>query len=262
MPSNSLRNKIAATQSYGANVIFSGPTSQEREAVVADVQARTGAVLIPPYDYPDTILGQGTVAVEFLRQVEDLLGDEDEIEDEVKEKVEVESDTKRKNQLDMLVCPLGGGGLLSGIALVAEGTKVRVFGAEPSFEGGNDGERGFATGQRVETVKSNTIADGLRTPLGLLNWEIMYERRLVEGVYSVTEEQILQAMRLCWERLKVVAEPSACTALAVVLFNPAFRTLLELESAQSEVKVGVVLTGGNVDLDAVGALLERGKLGS
>jgi threonine dehydratase len=268
MPSNSLPNKIAATKSYGANVIFSGPTSQEREAVVADVQAQTGAVLIPPYDYGDTILGQGTVALEFLHQVEDLLLESSESESES----ESESKSKSKDEdnerdperpqhqkLDILISPLGGGGLLSGLALAAEGTSIKVIGAEPSLEGANDGEQGFESGQRVESVHSTTVADGLRTPLGLLNWDIMYRRGLVEAVYSVTEAQILTAMRLCWERLKVVAEPSACTALAVVLFNERFRDEMEKTGRGREVNVGIVLTGGNVDLDSLAELLERGK---
>ncbi|KFZ17021.1 hypothetical protein V502_04796 [Pseudogymnoascus sp. VKM F-4520 (FW-2644)] len=150
MPRISTPAKIAATQSYGARVIFSGSTALEREAVVADVIAETGATLIPPYDHPHIMLGQGTAGLELQEQVLEAQG----------------ASGKGKGGLDAIITPCGGGGLLSGTALSAQGTGIRVFGAEPSFEGADDCRRGLASGARVETVKSLTIADGLRTPVG------------------------------------------------------------------------------------------------
>jgi threonine dehydratase len=154
--------------------------------------------------------------------------------------------------------PCGGGGLLSGTALACsdleENGPILVFGAEPSFSGADDGRRGYYSGTRVETVKSLTIADGLRTPVGKYPWSIIYERKLVAGMYSVGEEEIKRALRLVYERMKVVVEPSAVVGLAVALFNEEFRSMVEREAGEEGWDLGVVFSGGNVELAALGRL--------
>lgn len=238
MPSISAPPKIAATRGYGAEIIFSGSTSVEREAVTDKVIADTGARLIPPYDHPDIILGQGTLGLELQEQAREILGGE--------------------KGLDAIMAPCGGGGMLSGVALSAEGTGVRVFGAEPDAEAGGDGAddatRGYYAGKRVERVSSLTIADGLRTPVGRYPWGIIYERRLVGGMFSVTEGEIKMALRLVYERMKVVIEPSAAVSLAVALYNEEFRGVVEREGGEEGWVVGCVFTGGNVSLEALGGL--------
>lgn len=191
MPSTSIPAKIAAVRSYNAHITFSGPTAPEREAVTAQVQAQTGARLIPPYDHPHIILGQGTAALELEAQFHALTPEE-------------------PRHLHAVITPLGGGGLLSGTALTFSSPstsnptqKTLVFGAEPTYQGADDGRRGIAQGARVESVKSMTIADGLRTPVGAIPWGIIYERGLVKGVYGVGEGEIVKAMRLVWERMKI-----------------------------------------------------------
>ncbi|KAK3309098.1 tryptophan synthase beta subunit-like PLP-dependent enzyme [Chaetomium strumarium] len=236
MPTISTPAKIAATRSYGSRIIFSGPTSPEREAAVAAAQAETGARLVPPYDHPDIILGQGTAALELQSQLSLLL-------------------PEKTTTLHAVITPCSGGGLLSGTALACEGTGIRVFGAEPSFQGADDGRRGFAAGERVTSVKSLTIADGLRTPVGKIPWGVIYERRLVAGMYSVGEDEIRRAMRLVYERMKLVVEPSAVVGLAVALYNEDFRAMVEREGGQEGWDLGVVFSGGNVSLDKLGELL-------
>ncbi len=159
MPSISTPSKIAATKGYGAEVIFSGSTSQEREAVVQQVIERTGAVLVPPYDHPNIILGQGTMALELQSQAEELLSRD-------AESVLNPGSADSKPALDAVITPCGGGGMLSGVATALSGTGISVFAAEPSFEGADDARRGLAAGERITSVKSLTIADGLRTPVG------------------------------------------------------------------------------------------------
>ncbi|XP_044717016.1 pyridoxal-phosphate dependent enzyme domain-containing protein [Hirsutella rhossiliensis] len=228
MPSISATPKIAATKDYGANVVFSGSTSEEREAVTARVMADTGARLVPPYDHPDIILGQGTMGLELQDQGTD--------------------------GLDAIMTPCGGGGMLSGVGLSCEGTGILVFGAEPSFQGADDGRRGYYSHQRVEAVSSLTIADGLRTPVGHHPWAIIHDRGLVSGMFSVSEAEILAAMRLLFERAKLFVEPSACVGLAVALFNEDFRATVEQSAGDRGWDLGLVLSGGNVGLDALSAM--------
>ncbi len=153
-----------------------------------------------------------------------------------------------------MITPCGGGGMLSGVALSAEGTGIKVFAAEPSFEGGDDGMRGYYAGRRVERVSTLTIADGLRTPLGVHPWGVIYERRLVAGMYSVTEEEIKAALRLVYERFKMVVEPSAVVGLAVALYNEDFRAMVEKEAGEDGWDLGIVFSGGNVSLENLGNL--------
>jgi len=234
MPHISSPAKLAATAGYGARIIPSGSTSAEREEVTAKVIAETGATLVPPYDHPDIMLGQGTAGLELQEQVAPV-------------------------KLDAIITPCGGGGLLSGTALSCEGTGIRVFGAEPSFEGADDARRAYysETGERIPSVKTLTIADGLRTPVGAVPWSIIYERRLVAGMYAVTEDQIKAALRLVYERMKVVVEPSAVVGLAVALFNEDFRAMVEKEGGEKGWDIGVIFTGGNVSLEALGKLFSE-----
>ncbi|KAK5019085.1 pyridoxal-phosphate dependent enzyme-domain-containing protein [Cryomyces antarcticus] len=262
MPTISTPSKIAGTKSYGADVIFSGSTSTEREAVVADVIARTGAILVPPYDHPDIILGQGTMALELETQVEDLIAKNPELgarQRVVNGAKERNGDVRHKQALHAVIAPCGGGGMLSGIATALEGTGITVFGAEPEFEGADDAVRGLVAGKRVESVKTLTIADGLRTPVGEIPWTIISDKKKVRGVYSVSEEQIKAAMKLVMERMKVFVEPSAVVGLAVVLYDEGFRRLVEEESGEEGWNIGVIFSGGNTTLEAIAKLFEASE---
>ncbi|KAL9533224.1 Serine racemase [Sphaerulina musiva] len=253
MPTISTPSKIAGTQSHGANVIFSGSTSDEREAVVATVIEKTGATLVPPYDHPDIILGQGTQALELEEQVEELL------------KTDLKHSANGRTSLDAVIAPIGGGGMLSGIAVALHGTGIKVFGAEPNFEGANDAELGLKENKRIEKVKTLTIADGLRTPVGEIPWDIVSDREKLEGIYSVSEEEIKAALRLAMERAKLFIEPSAAVPLAVVLYNEDFRNKLAQLAGHEGINLGVVLSGGNTTVEAIAKLFassdrEAGKV--
>jgi threonine dehydratase len=283
MPSISAPSKIAATKSYGAEIIFSGSTSQEREAKVAEVIAETGARLVPPYDYADIILGQGTAGLELQGQVRDMVAANPELSVHSSAKkmqnggVENGDIEGRKGeeggegQLDAVLAPLGGGGLLSGLATAFSESSTRVFGAEPSFQGANDAQRGLSATPptRITSVKTLTIADGLRTPVGAIPWSIISDKNKVEGVYSVSEEQIKKAIRLVVERMKVFVEPSAVVGLAVALFDEGFRGVVEREGGKEGWDVGIVFSGGNTTIEAIGKLFaedvereQEGKVGN
>jgi threonine dehydratase/serine racemase len=216
MPAGASRTKRAAVEGYGAHVTECGLTIAEREAAVERVRLATGATLVPPYDHPDVISGQGSAALELLDEFPDLAG---------------------------LVAPVGGGGLISGTALAAQGAKsgaVRVFGAEPALA--DDAAASKRLGAIQPQRPPVTIADGLRGQLGAWTWPIVRDR--VERVVTVSEDEIVAAMRLVWERMKIVIEPSAAVAVAAVL-GEEFRGLGGLD------RIGVILSGGNVDLDVL-----------
>ncbi len=215
MPSNAAAVKRRAVEGYGARVVECEPTLAARESTAARVLEETGATLIPPYDHPDIIAGQGTATMELLAQVPDL---------------------------DAVIAPVGGGGLVSGACLAAQGSRlaVRVFGAEP--KGADDAARSKAAGQLLPQTDPRTIADGLRTSLGELTWPFVRDH--VEAVVTVEEEEIAAAMRLAWERAKLLIEPTSAVTIAALLRDE-FRRLDGLE------RVGVILSGGNVDLDAL-----------
>jgi threonine dehydratase len=215
MPRNASPVKRRAVEDYGGRVIECEPTLEARETTAAAVLAETGGVLIPPYDHPDVIAGQGTAALELLEQV---------------------------HGLDALVAPVGGGGLMAGLCIVGKGLApaLRVFAAEPA--GADDAARSKAAGVLVPQTGPRTIADGLLTSLGERTWPVVRDQ--VEKVVTVTEEEIVAAMRLAWERAKLLIEPSAAVAVAAVLAQE-FRALDGLE------RLGVVLSGGNVNLDAL-----------
>ncbi|QJW94215.1 pyridoxal-phosphate dependent enzyme [Frigoriglobus tundricola] len=213
MPKTAPAVKRAAVEGYGGHVTLCEPTLAAREQAANDLVAKTGATLIPPFDHVDVIAGQGTVALELLEDVPDL---------------------------DALITPVGGGGLLAGCAIAARGVKptVRVFGAEPL--GADDAARSKAAGERLPQTGPNTIADGLLTSTGELTWPVIRDQ--VEGVFTVTDDEIRSAMRLVWERMKLIVEPSGAVGAAVAL-GEAFRALSGVQ------KVGVVFSGGNVSLD-------------
>ncbi len=213
MPHTASPVKRAAVEGYGGLVTACEPTLAAREAAAAALVAETGGTLIPPFDHADVIAGQGTAALELLEDFPDL---------------------------DAVVAPVGGGGLLSGFCVASQGVRpsIRVFGAEPL--GADDAARSKAAGKWLPQTGPATIADGLLTSLGQLTWPIVRDR--VEAVFTVTEAEIVAAMRLVWERMKLVIEPSAAVGVAVVLGEP-FRSLRGIGS------VGVVLCGGNLDLD-------------
>lgn len=274
MPTISTPSKIAATKGYGAEVIFSGSTSQEREAVVEDVIKRTGATLVPPYDHPDIILGQGTMALELEEQVQGLVKGDASLSVHGRRAANPDSHTSTngnsfngfatladlgEGHLEAVIAPLGGGGMLSGIATALSGTGTRVFGAEPSFEGADDGRRGLEANQRITTVKTLTIADGLRTPVGVINWSVISDKSKVKGIFAVTEEQILSAMRLVIERMKVFVEPSAVVGLAACLYDEGFRKMVEQEGGEEGWDIGVIFSGGNTTLEAVSKMFAAGE---
>jgi threonine dehydratase len=239
MPRISTPSKISGTKAQDANIHFSGSTAQEREAVVAEIMQETGATLVPPYDHPDIMLGQGTMGLEAQAEVEELISASPQL------------GRDGKAGLDALIAPCGGGGMLSGIATALHGTGIRVFGAEPSFQGGDDARRGVQAGKRVESVKTLTIADGLRTPLGKHTWDVISNKEYVNGLYAVTEQNIRDAMKLVLERMKCFVEPSAVVGLATVLYNEDFRKMVEREAGDEGWNVGVVFSGGNTTIEAI-----------
>lgn len=218
MPGDAPAAKRAATEGYGAEVIPYDRHSEGREALAARIRAERGMTLIPPYDHPDVVAGQGTAALELLEDA---------------------------GPLDFLLVPCGGGGLLSGSALAAAALApaCRVIGVEPASA--DDAARTFRTGALHRTDNPATVADGLRTPsLGTVTWPLV--REYVYAFRTVSEREIARAMAWVWTRCKLVIEPSAAVAVA-----PLLRRDPELAGA----RVGVVLSGGNVDLAAACALL-------
>jgi threonine dehydratase/serine racemase len=213
MPADAPAVKKSAVQGYGARVVECEPTLAAREAALARLLAETGATPLHPYDQDEVIAGQGTIALELLADAPDL---------------------------DAIVAPVGGGGLVSGLAIAATALRpgIRVFAAEPA--GADDAARSKRTGERIPMGTPNTIADGLLASLGERTWPVL--RDLVEDVVVVSEPEIAAAMRLAWERGKLLIEPSAAVALAAVLSD-------EFRARQGLARVAVVLSGGNVDLD-------------
>jgi threonine dehydratase len=211
MPSNAARVKQDAVKGYGGTIRFSEPTVAAREAACAAVEAETGATLVHPYNDWRVIAGQGTAALELL-------------EDEA--------------NLDAVIAPLGGGGLLSGTAIAAKGLRpsIKVFGAEPA--GADDAYRSLRAGHIIPQTDPHTIADGLRSSLGEKTFAVLRSR--IDGVETASEEAIVRAMRLLWEKLKMIVEPSSAVPLAI---------LLEKKISLDRLRVGIILSGGNVDLE-------------
>lgn len=213
MPNNAPKAKQASVRRYGGNIIFCEPTLQSRESTAARVISETGAAFVHPYDNPQVIAGQGTAALELLEDVPSL---------------------------DIILCPVGGGGLLSGTAVAAKGMKpgIRVVAAEPA--GADDAYQSFTSGSLKPIVQPNTIADGLRTSLSERTFAEV--RRHVDDIVTVSEEAIVQAMRSIWEVLKIIVEPSAAVPYGAVI---------EKKLQVTGRRVGIILTGGNLDLDSL-----------
>ena len=213
MPSNSAKVKIRAVESYGAHVVFCEPTEQAREATCTEVIEKTGAMPIHSFENEQVMAGQGTAAVELLEQVSDL---------------------------DLVMCPVGGGGLLAGTAVAAKSMhpKIKVIAVEPA--NADDAAQSFRAGRRLVTEKKFTIADGLRTNVGAPNFAII--QRYVDDIVTVSEEAIVASMRTIWETMKIIVEPSAAVPYAAI-----FERVINVNGR----RVGIILTGGNVDLDAL-----------
>jgi threonine dehydratase len=217
MPSTASPVKKVAVEGYGANVIVCEPTLEARETTAESVQRETGATFIHPYDNADIIAGQGTAMLELYEQTQAL-----------------------GVSLNAVIAPVGGGGLLSGTAIAARSldSSIRIFSAEPT--GADDAAQSMAAGHWIAQESPDTIADGLLTSTGKLTWPVI--QNCVEQIVTVTDAEIVSAMRLLWERAKLLVEPSSAVVLAAIL-KPEFR------AADAVSTIGLILSGGNVNLD-------------
>jgi threonine dehydratase len=213
MPENAPEIKKIAVAGYGAQITFCKPTLEARESTLKTVAAKTGATEIHPYNNFDVICGQGTAAKEFIEEI---------------------------GILDLVVAPVGGGGLLSGTALSTKALlpNAQVIAAEPACA--DDAFRSFYSGTLQPSVEPKTIADGLLTSLGSLTFPIILNE--VDQIVPVSEESIVAAMRMIWERMKIIVEPSSAVPLAAILEN---------NSSFSGKRIGIILSGGNVDLGSL-----------
>ena len=211
MPSNSPEIKKKAVAGYGATITFCEPTLQARESTLAKVVEQTGATEIHPYNNFFVIAGQGTAAKELIEET---------------------------GELDIVLAPVGGGGLLSGTALASKHLlpRCKVIAAEPA--GADDAFRSFYSGKIIPSLHPKTIADGLLTSLGERNFEII--RKNVDAIVTVSEEKIVEAMRMIWERMKIIIEPSSAVPLGAIL---------EGKIDVRNKKTGIILSGGNLDLE-------------
>jgi threonine dehydratase len=211
MPHNSVPSKVAAVRDFGAEIIFCEPNHDARESNLIEVVARTGAHVVHPYENPYVIAGQGTACLELLQE---------------------------HPELDIVLTPVGGGGLLCGSAIAAHAhnKKIRVIAAEP--ENGCDAFDSMRLGKLVTGYSPNTICDGLRAGIGQINFDLM-QAHSVE-VLLVSEEEVINAMRFVWERVKIIIEPSCATVVAALKRYP------QHFAGQ---RIGLIFSGGNVDLD-------------
>lgn len=211
MPRTAPEAKKAAVRGYGGIITECEPSTTSREAVFAEVQAATGAEFVHPYNDPRVIAGQATCSLELLEQVEDM---------------------------DAIIAPIGGGGMISGTCLTLSNLapQMEIYAAEP--DQADDAARSFQAGHIIADDAPVTIADGLKVPLKENTWHFVSS--FVTDVLTASEQEIIDAMKLTWERMKIVMEPSCAVPMATILRNP------ELFRGK---RVGVVITGGNVDLD-------------
>ena len=211
MPKNSPSVKVNAVREYGAEIVFCENTIQSREVTAQTIIQKTGATFIHPYNHPDVIAGQGTAAVEFLDEVPDL---------------------------DLILVPVGGGGLISGTAITTKNINpaIKVIGAEPELA--DDAFRSFHSGTIEPVLRTDTVADGLRTSLGTLTFPVI--REYVDDIVTVSETSIIREMRNIWERMKMIIEPSCAVPVAACMDEK-----VKIKGK----KVGIIITGGNVDLD-------------
>lgn len=218
MPHDAPAIKVAATKGYGAEIVFYDRYKEDRAAISEKLAADRGATLIPPYDHPDVIAGQGTAALELIEEV---------------------------GPIDMLVTPLGGGGLLAGCALVAKNLspKCEIFGVEP--EAGNDGQQSLRRGEVVHIPVPKSIADGaLSTHVGYHNFPILQET--VKDIVTVPDQRLIDTIRFFIDRMKIVVEPTGCLAAAALLNG--------ILSCAGK-RVGIILSGGNVDPQSLASFL-------
>ena len=213
MPRNASAAKLAAVRSLGAQVLLCEPTLAAREAMAAQVASQSGALFIHPYDDPYVIAGQGTIALELLEQVP---------------------------QLEWLLCPVGGGGLASGLGVAVKALRpdIHLIAVEPAAA--DDAQRSFAAGALAPAATAQTIADGLRATLSARTFELIREH--FDAIVTVDEAAIVRAMRALWQNLRIIVEASSAVPFAAVLERS-----IDVQGAH----VGIVLTGGNVDLDAL-----------
>lgn len=211
MPRTAPQAKKDAVRGYGGRVVECEPSTTSREAVFAEVVAQSGAEFVHPYNDPRVIAGQGTCSKELLEQVPDL---------------------------DAVIAPIGGGGMVSGTCLTLSNLApdVRIYAAEP--EQADDAARSFRAGHIIADDAPQTVADGLKVPLKDLTWHFV--RNHVTDILTASEDEIVEAMKLIWKRMKIVMEPSSAVPLATILKNP---------DVFAGKRVGVIITGGNVDLD-------------
>ncbi|MCK5738179.1 pyridoxal-phosphate dependent enzyme, partial [bacterium] len=211
MPENAPEVKKKAVAGYGAEIIYCAPTLHARETTLAAVVKRTGATFVHPYDNASVIAGQGTAALELLTEMP---------------------------HADMILTPVGGGGLLSGTALAVKtiSSTTEIIGVEPA--GADDAKRSFLAGHIIPSQNPNTIADGLLTSLSELTFSIIQKH--VTDIITVSETEISAAMRFVWERMKIVIEPSSAVPVAAVLFQK-----IDVRDKH----IGIILSGGNVDLE-------------
>jgi len=215
MPNTAPKVKVAGVQSHDAEITFCEPTLEARESTATSVIKRTGATLVHPYDNPNVIAGQGTAAMELFEQA---------------------------GPMDAVIAPVGGGGLMSGTCITTRALfpETRLFGAEP--KGADDAARSLAAGEYLPQDGPDTICDGLLTSMGELTWPILRDH--LEGIITVSDEEVVEAMRLLLKHFGMMVEPSGAASLAAVL-SPEFR---ELEGIG---RVGLILSGGNVDPGSV-----------
>jgi len=213
MPENATHSKIEATKDYGAEILFSGPSTEDRARLTQEQIDIYGYRLVHPFDDYLVIYGGGTTALEFINQI---------------------------GTLDLLLIPIGGGGLISGCSIAAKGLdpRIKIIGVEP--KNADDAYQSFKQGKRIPVVNPNTIADGLRTSVGEKTFPIIQD--LVSEIITVTEEQIIDAMRFYWERMKLVVEPSGAVPLAGLLYGDIEPSLIKNK------KIGLIISGGNIDL--------------
>lgn len=211
MPKNAPKVKVDAVKEYGAHIEFCQSTIESRQKTTDKIIEKTGATFIHPYNHPDVIAGQGTCAKELLEEIPGL---------------------------DIIIAPIGGGGLMSGTAIAAKTVhpEIKVIGAEPELA--DDAYRSFLMGSIQPVLRTDTIADGLRTSLGSLTFQIIMDK--VDEIIPVAEESIIRDMRRVWERMKIIVEPSCAVPISALLDG-----IQDLKGK----KVGIILTGGNVDVE-------------
>jgi threonine dehydratase len=211
MPENAPKVKVEATRNYGANIVFCKNSVKDRESTCNELRKKHGYTLVHPYDDDQIIAGAGTAAYELIKEI---------------------------GNFDYIFCPVGGGGLLSGTSIATKGlsSKTKVIAVEP--EKANDAYRSFKNGKLYPSNYPDTIADGLRTSLSERTFEII--KKNVDDIITVSEKEIIQAMKYLWSRMKIIVEPSGSVPLA---------GLIKFSKNQKNKKIGVIISGGNVDLD-------------